>query len=49
MFKYCVEILENNSIYIEKDIDRIKYGPKGKVIFKTFSLEIANTIKNENS
>lgn len=45
---YSVELLQNNTIFIQLNKSRIKHGPKGKVLMITFK-EIAQKIQSENN
>lgn len=43
-----LEILENKEFYIQEVSQRIKHGPKGKVLFKNILHDTAKKIINEN-
>ncbi len=44
---YSVEILENDTIFIQPVLTRLKHGAKGKVIIEV-NYETAKQIQNEN-
>lgn len=46
---YSVELLENNTIFIQPTTMRLKHGAKGKVILSNCLLKTAKQIQIENS
>lgn len=46
---YSVELLENNTIFIQPTSMRLKHGAKGKVLLSNCLLKTAKDIVKENS